>query len=200
MGKNINSSNVELPSTVTLIKSTILAIVVAGVILLTIVLPAEYGIDPSGVGDMLGLTTMGKIKVSLAEESEAVSMGKNESIDSKETTVSETKGSFTEVIHQDGEMAISLKPNEGKELKLYMRQGDEVNYSWWTNGEKISYDAHTDSGEYHSYNKGSKEKDSGILKAVYDGRHGWYWKNRTSEIVTITLRVDGKYSDFKEES
>ena len=32
------------------------------------VLPAEYGIDPTGVGRALGLTQMGEIKVQLAEE------------------------------------------------------------------------------------------------------------------------------------
>ena len=38
--------------------------------LVTCVMPAEYAIDPTGMGKVLGLTKMGEIKQSLAEESE----------------------------------------------------------------------------------------------------------------------------------
>ena len=58
----------ELPSSKQLIRSTLIAAGVAIALLITIVLPAEYGTDPSGVGNLLGLTKMGEIKVSLAEE------------------------------------------------------------------------------------------------------------------------------------
>ena len=61
----------ELPSTKRLIKSTIFASLSAILILFTGVLPAEYGIDPTGVGRVLGLTEMGEIKRELAEEAEA---------------------------------------------------------------------------------------------------------------------------------
>lgn len=64
-------SNEDLPSTGKLIKSTVLAIIAAGVLLVTVVMPSEYGIDPSGLGKMLGLTDMGEIKTSLAEEAAA---------------------------------------------------------------------------------------------------------------------------------
>lgn len=67
---NIPSSE-ELPSTSKLIKSTILAAIGAGVLLVTVVMPSEYGIDPTGVGKLLGLTEMGEIKTSLAEEAAA---------------------------------------------------------------------------------------------------------------------------------
>ena len=55
---SITLSN-QLPSTRKLLKSTALAAAVAGVILLTTVLPAEYGIDPTGVGKVLGLDVSG---------------------------------------------------------------------------------------------------------------------------------------------
>ena len=61
----------ELPTSRQLIKSTIVAIVSATVILVTIVLPSEYAIDPTGVGKVLNLTEMGEIKQQLAEEVEA---------------------------------------------------------------------------------------------------------------------------------
>ncbi len=67
--KNSNiPSNVELPSVGKLIKSTFLAMIVAVIILVTVALPAEYGIDPTGVGRLIGLVEMGEIKTYLAEE------------------------------------------------------------------------------------------------------------------------------------
>lgn len=45
----------DLPSSAQLLKSTLIAAVSAIVILVTVVLPAEYGIDPTGVGRAIGL-------------------------------------------------------------------------------------------------------------------------------------------------
>ena len=61
----------ELPTTKQLLRSTLVAAVVAVALLFTTVLPAEYGIDPTGVGRMIGLTEMGKIKTQLEKEAEA---------------------------------------------------------------------------------------------------------------------------------
>ena len=60
----------ELPTSAQLLKSTIIAVVSAIAILVAVVLPSEYGIDPTGVGRVLGLTDMGEIKTQLAEEAE----------------------------------------------------------------------------------------------------------------------------------
>ncbi|MER9107977.1 transmembrane anchor protein, partial [Mesorhizobium sp. M0848] len=60
----------ELPTSMQLLRSTVIAILAAAAILVTIVLPAEYAIDPTGVGRALELTEMGEIKTQLAEEAE----------------------------------------------------------------------------------------------------------------------------------
>jgi len=192
MNNNI-SSNTELPSTSKLIKSTIIAIGIATIILVTTVLPAEYGIDPTGAGELLGLKKMGEIKESLSEKAiadKSGSVGKSASnIDLKPSNY----------ISQNGEITISFKPNEGRELKVTMLKGEEMKYNWHTDGEEIYFAAHTDSGEPHDYSEGTKSSDKGVLRAFCDGRHGWWYKNRTSKVITLTLQVDGKYSDFREE-
>jgi len=58
----------DLPSTRALVRSTLIALAIAAAVLLTVVLPAEYGIDPTRIGRVLGLTQMGEIKVRLARE------------------------------------------------------------------------------------------------------------------------------------
>ena len=61
----------DVPSSRTLLRSTMIAAGVAVHLLITVVLPAEYGVDPTGVGRVLGLTEMGEIKVALAKEAAA---------------------------------------------------------------------------------------------------------------------------------
>jgi len=61
----------ELPSTGKLLKSTGIAVAIASALLVTVVLPAEYGLDPTRIGSLLGLTEMGRIKMQLAAEAEA---------------------------------------------------------------------------------------------------------------------------------
>ena len=61
----------ELPSTAKLIRSTIIAAIVALILLVTVVMPAEYALDPTGAGRLLGLTEMGEIKEQLADEAAA---------------------------------------------------------------------------------------------------------------------------------
>jgi hypothetical protein len=54
-----------------LVRSTLIAATAAGAILVLFWLPAEYGIDPTGMGRLTGLTEMGEIKSQLAAEAEA---------------------------------------------------------------------------------------------------------------------------------
>lgn len=61
----------ELPSPGRLLRSTVLAAVSAAAILVAVVLPSEYGLDPTGAGRLLGLKDMGETKMQLAAEAEA---------------------------------------------------------------------------------------------------------------------------------
>lgn len=85
---NSNTPNSQdLPSTAKLIKSTILAIIGAGVLLVTVVMPSEYGIDPTGIGRLLGLTDMGEIKTSLAKEAAADALAHSPQVEMSEPDV-----------------------------------------------------------------------------------------------------------------
>ena len=60
--KKDSGSELPTPSAMQLLKSTAIALVVAIVLLLTVIIPAEYGVDPTGVGRILGLKEMGEMK------------------------------------------------------------------------------------------------------------------------------------------
>ncbi len=204
MKNNNIDTNPELPSMAKLIKSTILAIFIAAAILISVVLPAEYGIDPTGIGELIGLVKMGEIKTSLAEEAAADRAAQKTQPDDSSEIVKElpieTATKSVENINSD-EMKIILKPNEGKEIKLAMLKGEQVNFVWFTDGGKANFDAHADSKalkiNYHNYEKGTMERNEGTMEAAFDGKHGWFWRNRTSENMIVTLQVSGSYSDIK---
>lgn len=195
---NIPSSR-ELPSSANLIKSTIIAAITAVFLLVTTVLPAEYGIDPTGIGNALGLKRMGEIKVSLAEEAAA----DEQSAMPAQVVVAEPAKVATpeSASARSDTMQVTLAPDEGTEIKVAMAKGDSVYYAWSTNGGKANFDAHGDSQKlkinYHSYEKGSEVEKQGTLVAAFDGSHGWFWRNRTSETMTVTLKTNGDYTDIK---
>lgn len=202
----------ELPSSRTLLRSTAIAAGVAVLLLVTVVLPAEYGVDPTGAGEILGLTEMGRIKVALEREAAAADSAEAAALaaagagtavsqpqvaapvpaPAPDTTASPAQNSHvTEIV---------LAPNQGKEVKLVMQQGARVQFSWSTDRGTVNYDLHADAPgiRYHGYGKGNGlQSHEGELVAAFDGSHGWFWRNRGSEPLTLTLRTSGAYREVK---
>ena len=182
----------ELPSSARLLRSTAIAIVAAAAILLTVVLPSEYGIDPTGAGRVLGLTEMGEIKIQLAEEAgaDAAAAAGTASAEAAPPTGPETRSD---------EISVTLSPGQGTEIKLVMDKGAQARFEWTANGGLLNYDTHGDGGgQSISYEKGrGVPGDEGLLVAAFDGNHGWFWRNRTKQDVTLTLRTNGAYRDLK---
>ena len=185
----------ELPSTAKLVKSTILAAVSACVLLVTVVMPAEYGIDPTGVGRFIGLKRMGEIKVSLSQEAAA------QQTEAPAALTAEVNPSAAATKIRSDEMQVTLAPNEGTEIKVELAKGKKVEYSWASDGGRVNFDIHGDSKkpkiDYHGYGKGSEQKDEGVLTAAFDGNHGWYWRNRTPNTLTVILKVKGEHAGIK---
>lgn len=198
-------SQAELPSSNQIIKSTILAAIAAIVILFTVVLPAEYGIDPTGVGKLLRLTEMGQIKQQLAEEAAADAAGlvATETSDIDNMTEQTINTTPTDTTVADGqwrdEIPFTLTPGEGIEIKMKMSEGDKANYSWAVTGGEVNFDTHGDAlGKAISYEKGrGVASDEGVLEAAFTGNHGWFWRNRGDSDVQVVLRTRGDYSTIK---
>ena len=199
----------ELPTTRRLLRSTAVAAVAAAAILVTVVLPAEYAIDPTGLGRVLGLTEMGEIKGQLGREAEADRL-RDQAAPATEKRSTLLGRVFAELIIgqaraqpavKSGGMALTLQPAEGVEVKLGMRQGAKATYEWSAAGGAVNYDLHgtpEGGGSEKSYKKAQGQtSDTGTLTAGFDGYHGWFWRNRTKAPVTVTLKVSGDYSDLK---
>jgi hypothetical protein len=203
----------ELPSTAKLLKSTGVAAAVASALLVTVVLPAEYGVDPTRIGSVLGLTEMGRIKVQLAAEAEAEEKAAAEAEASGSATAANllapealaaparpaSATSAPAAAGQEQQTVVVLAPDQGAEIKLVMRNGASARYRWSTDGGRINYDTHGDGAgvKYHAYGKGSSTGEQGVLTAALDGSHGWFWRNRTGGTVTVTLITSGDYTEIK---
>jgi hypothetical protein len=207
---NGNKPNLdELPTSAQLIKSTIIAAVAAVVILVAVVLPSEYGIDPTGFGTAVGLAEMGEIKVQLTEEAEADRLLELQNTGTVEEQSSLSSGLFSFFVSAahaqttepewTDQYSVTLAPGDGIEVKLVMEEGAEVEFLWVAENGVVNFDLHGDGGgENISYEKGrALPSDEGTLTAAFTGNHGWFWRNRDGQDVTVTLYVRGDYSEMK---
>ena len=200
-------SRAELPTTRQLLRSTLIAAVSAVVLLYTVVLPAEYGLDPTGIGKVLGLTQMGEIKTRLAKEAaeDAAATVNASPATSKPGTSSGADAPTAPTAPVSNspswrdEMSFTLTPGQGTEIKLTMKEGEKARYAWSVQGGVVNFDTHGDgSGRSISYEKGrGVASDDGELIAAFTGHHGWFWRNRGQADVTVTLKTGGDYSNIK---
>ena len=192
----------DLPSARSLLRSTLIALAAAGGILVAVVWPAEYGIDPTGIGGALGLTEMGEIKTQPSEEAEADRRAAEEADESSglgAAIFALFVGTAQAQKAWRDEVSLTLAPSEGKEVKLVMKKGAVARFAWVAEGGAVNFDLHGDGGgESISYEKGRGVPGAeGELTAAFDGEHGWFWRNRTGAPVTVTLRATGDYAEVK---
>jgi len=212
-------SRAELPSTRQLIRSTIIAAVSAVILLFTVVLPSEYGVDPTGIGRALGLTEMGEIKTRLAQEAaedEAATKAANAAPSAAPaqtgdeatapaapavvaTASQPAAPAATATAQWRDELSFTLTPGQGTEIKMKMKEGEKAMFAWTVQGGVVNFDTHGDAlGKSISYEKGrAVASDEGELVAAFTGNHGWFWRNRGQADVTVTLKTGGAYSDIK---
>lgn len=159
------------PSPARIIRASLIAGLAALVLFLAVILPAEFGSDPLGTGDLLGLT-----ELSRGGESPVLEQYTDHATDSVE---------------------FLLEPFQSVEYKYVMDQDNAMVYSWQADAP-VYYDMHADPGmsmEGYDETFGQGESDSGrgVYVAPFTGIHGWFWENRGFETVTIRLHSAGFY-------
>ena len=188
----------DLPTSSQLLRSTLIAFFVAAALLVCIVVPAEYGTDPTGVGEFLGLKKMGEIKASLEKEA----LNENQKFDKDISTNEEIRQRFETSKGYKDVKEFVIAPDDAIEIKLEMEKGSIAKYRWNTKSGGLNYNLHGDgykgSQKSTTYKKGRMtSSDNGEFKAEFDGYHGWFWRNRNSEVVTVILETDGEYIQIK---
>lgn len=176
-------------STPQLLKATAVAFVAAGALLVVTVLPAEYGMDPTGIGNALGLTAL---------HSPAATSVPTLATPAITTATPEQSVIQQATPFQNSEMTLTLQSNEGAEIKALMRAGESFVFSWVSTGGLVNFDMHgekpNDGDKFTTYWKDrGKSEGHGSFTAPFDGSQGWYWKNKGTDSVTITVKVSGYF-------
>jgi len=182
-----------------LVKASGAGAVVAALVLTLFVLPAEYGIDPTGAGGAMGITGM----AAAAEVDAPVAKSAGSSVTAALAIPDKAAISRTGTWRAD-EMTIELAPHSGKEIKAHMGAGDSFVFEWASKGGPVKLDMHGErpdaaDGEFTSYWEERELTDSkGVFTAPFAGTHGWYWRNKGETPVSVTVRVTGFYKDLFE--
>jgi hypothetical protein len=212
------SPSQALPSTARLVRATLVSLVVAAVILVTTVLPAEYGIDPTGIGARLGLDVLQPAAEELAPPemvapvSPAASAPTTSAADSEANAALAAKAAAAFGANDGqtldaaafsasaGELrtdsfSVTLEPGKGAEVKAALKAGDGLVFRWTASAD-VAVDMHGEApeakGTWTSYAVEAAQREAaGTFVAAFDGTHGWYWQNRGTEPVTVEIVVTG---------
>ena len=179
-----------------LAKASAAAAAVAVAVLTLFVLPAEYGIDPIGAGEALGITGMAAAAEPKADSGSAPAPAAQAMPDKAAILRTGT--------WREDEMTIELAPHSGKEIKARMGAGDSFVFEWSSNGGPVKLDMHGErpdaaDGEFTSYwEERELAQGKGVFTAPFAGTHGWYWRNKGETPVSVTVRVAGFHQELFE--
>ena len=202
-----------------LIKSTLIAVIIGGIVLVTAVLPAEYNIDPLGTGELLGFN---KLYVNDAREAVEVSVKESpvknlifkplhikklgsspavpKPIEANNPPPTKQSTSKTDSID------VLIPAGKGVEFKFKALKHASIKYDWSTSHKDIVFiDFHGEvktekkskSVFFESYTLAYANNMAGTFTAPFEGKHGWYFKNENAADVMIKIHLKGEYELFE---
>jgi hypothetical protein len=217
MTEEVLTVTVTPPTRGKIFKATAIALVVAAALLITAVLPAEYGIDPLGTGKALHLTDLAKADAAKpvekpadpppAKAGEATNTIAPVLVSAADGGTPKVNGAFIAQpkVYKIDSREMTLAPGEGMEIKYNMKKGAGLIYSW-TASDKLLFEFHGEpnvkpagkegTDYYETYDiddKVGRVESHGTFVAPTSGIHGWFWQNKTSNPVTIKLVSSGFY-------
>src|SRR5690606_11234748 len=156
--EDMNHPDTKSPRQIAL--ASLAAVGMAAVLLVTIILPAEFNVDPLGTGKLLGIAGM--------SEEQLVDALNLQSATYREDTYS-----------------VTLAPFESLEYKYRLAEGGSLLFDWQADGELL-FDMHSEQDGVDpqqfapTFSKGTAARQGGSFTAPFSGIHGWFWENRGS--------------------
>lgn len=181
------------PSIGTLMRASALALGVALLVLVVAVLPAEYGVDPTGLGRALGFAALSQPP---APEAVAPPEG---------SALAPTPGGPFALYprgYQVDAREFELGPYEYLEFKYHLAKDATMLFSWEASAD-VNHDFHgvpdgAPSSAEQSYDRRARRRADGTFVAPFSGIHGWFWENLGGETVTVRLTTSGFYTSAHE--
>ncbi|CTQ51285.1 hypothetical protein [Jannaschia donghaensis] len=197
----------------TQIRKLIMGAMVGGALLIGAVLPAEYGIDPTGLGSKLGLTALAQDTPEGAPFEGALEFN----IGDYDPTADLINTSVQGLIHLEDApfrskvIDIEIEDFGEVEYKFVLPADTTLVYSWEVLnavGDGVYYDFHghpssEDAANYPegfemAYSRGEGLAQHGSFTAPFPGYHGFYFMNIEEGPITVRLKVSGYWEEHKE--
>ena len=182
-----NALDTPTPSPRSLAKAVAAAIAGAAVLLVTIVLPAEYGVDLLGTGRALGLSALRpSVEPVAPPEGDALAPTPNGPV-----------ALYPAAFHVDSREFV-LGPYEYVEYKYHLSQ-DAIMLFSWTATDGVIHDFHGDrdgapADAVESYDDSPRQRADGSFAAPFSGIHGWYWENPGGDTIRVQVTTAGFYT------
>jgi hypothetical protein len=172
-------------SSKTLIKASFAAVILAAIVLVSLILPAEYNIDPTGAGKALGLTALAQANPEVMPAI-AVANSSSEPEQAEQGTAEHS-------------VSVTVPAGRGVEYKFQMAQFAKMEYQWFSDSGPLYFDLHGEpqgdtTGYFESYVIAESNEMKGSFTTPFAGSHGWYWKNTSAKAITVQLKVSGDFT------
>jgi hypothetical protein len=187
-----------------------LGAITGAALLVAVVLPAEYGIDPTGMGRAAGLTQM-------AQPAETFSADLSFNVGDYDPSAERIDESVQGLIHlqdspfQSEVIDIEIEDYGEVEYKFVMPADTTFVYSWEVLnavGDGVYYDFHghpssADAVNFPedfemAYARGEGTAQNGSFTAPFSGYHGFYLMNIEEGPITVRLSVSGYWDSSQE--
>ncbi|WP_310555083.1 hypothetical protein [Flavobacterium sp.] len=201
-----NNSQPNLSSS-QIIKATIIALLMSLILAVVAVLPAEYGKDYTGLGKVFGFSRLhqeeGQSKGTVAVTPAFKELTLN-NVGSGPEVPKPIEGNnpapSKQYENRKDSIKITVPAGKGLEYKIAVLKYGQVKYAWKTNQGFLFVDMHGDvksadikSGYFESYTVAHSNNMVGSFIAPYEGKHGWYFKNKSNADIEVTINLTGEY-------
>ncbi|MEO8099413.1 MAG: hypothetical protein ABI811_17040 [Acidobacteriota bacterium] len=185
----------QMPSRGGLLARLAIAALAGAFLVVCVVMPAEYRKDPTGFGRLTGLLELSSphaVPPAPPPATDAApATGVAADADPKSASHLYPATFKTETVK------IPIGPDGELEYKVKMKAGQSMVYSWEVDRGAVYYDFHgepADPKQSKSYMEVQETKSAhGTFVAPFDGVHGWFWLNVTSQPLVVTLKLVGFY-------
>jgi len=195
-----------------IIEASIISLLIGAILLVVAVLPAEYGMDPTGLGKLFGFD-----RLYVAEEEVSNGFGPMDLKDApliklekagsgpsvKRPVEADLPPPTEQLSSREDQTSIIVPAGKGIEFKLEMLKYGKMKYEWTTaNGEILYFDFHgevnqqekVDEVYFESFTIANSNNMVGTFLAPYEGKHGWFFRNNGNEDITVNFRLKGQYN------
>ncbi|VAW15345.1 hypothetical protein MNBD_BACTEROID03-837 [hydrothermal vent metagenome] len=214
----MNDSNQPIMNKKQLLKSVLWAFIIGAIVLVTAVLPAEYNIDPLGTGNFFGFSRLyiddtskditESTSITVRTNVELLKLKKLGSPPSVPKPIeADNPPALEQLVIRNDTIEVIVDAEKGIEYKFRALKYGSVKYDWNTSDNAIVYiDFHGEVYQknppeevfYESYTLAFSNNMAGTFTAPFEGKHGWYFRNKNEKDVTVTLHLQGQYELLEE--